>query len=126
MVDQILQCDLDVPCGRCCEVLATAKIFKQPCEKLSLQEVVPFRAGNSRAGQIRSTFPKMRWSFDEHQIHTIQIRQDFHNPQDEVLPTMSVACRRFLPTVSDVLIEPYEAPDGEVLIVKSPPYACVR
>lgn len=115
------QCDLEIPCGKCCEVLATAKILKQPCEKLSLQEVIAFRGGNSRAGQIRSTFPKMRWSFDDRQIYTIQIRQDFINPMCEALPTMPVTCRRFLPTPADVLIEPYEAPDGEVLIVTSPP-----
>lgn len=103
----------------------TAKIFKQPCERLSLQDVVAFRAGNSRIGQTRSTFPKINWSFDYPQKRTIHIYEPFDNPCGHALPTMPLTCRRFLPTPADVMIEPYEAEDGEVLLVKSTPFACV-
>ena len=38
---------------------------------------------------------------------------------------MPVQCRRFVRRASDVLVEPYEAFDGEIIFVESPPFACV-
>jgi hypothetical protein len=103
----------------------TAKIFKQPCVKISLKNVVPFRQGNSRAGQIKSVLPTLQWSFDDRQLRTAYICQDFACSNGRQVPTLEVTCRRFVPGPHDVLVEPYEAPDGEIMIVESSPYACV-
>lgn len=120
-----LQCDLSNPCGKCAEVFLTAKLFKQPCQKLSLDDVVVFRQGNARAGETRSTFPKLRWSFDYPEIRTIHITYNIPTRGYGDMPRMPITCRQFVPQPTDVLQEPYEAPDGEVMWVKSPPFACV-
>lgn len=44
---------------------------------------------------------------------------------DRVVPFMSVGCRRFVPGPNDVLSESYEAPDGDIISLEFPPFACV-
>ena len=118
------QSDLQTPCENCLKVLGTAKIFKFPCQKPSLHNVVPFRPGNSRAGEKQSTFPQLQWSYSERERITY-ICQDFTFGSSRLVPSMPVRCRRFVHRPSDVLVEPYEASDGEIIFVQSPPFACV-
>lgn len=119
------QCNFEFPCRKCKEDLASAKLSKQPCQKLSLHTVVPFRPGNSRAGETQSSFPKLAWCPDDPRLRTTFICQDFCLRNAHPVPTIPVTCRRFIPGPSDVLVEPYKASDGEVMFVTSPPYACV-
>ena len=116
------QCDLEVPCKNCKKVLATAKLYK-PCQKLSLHDIVSFRTGNSRAGLKHSVLPQLEWCSDE--LRTTNICQNFTFRTSHKVPTIALTCRRFIPGPNDVLDDPYEAPDGEITIVRLPPYACV-
>ena len=106
------------------KVQATAKIFRFPCKKPSLHDVVPFRPGNARAGKKQSTFPQLVWSYSEPE-RTTYICQDFTVRSSRRVPIMPLRCRRFVPRASDVLVEPYQASDGEIILVKTPPFACV-
>ena len=106
------------------KVQATAKIFRLPCKKPNLYDVVPFRPGNARAGVKQSTFPKLVWSYSEPE-RTTHICQDFALRSSRQVPIMSLRCRRFVPRPNDVLVEPYQAPDGEIILVQSPPFASV-
>jgi hypothetical protein len=44
------KCDENDPCRRCVEVSAKATIFRQPCFREPLDNVIAFRAGNARLG----------------------------------------------------------------------------
>lgn len=107
--------------------MGTATLFTQPCQKLDVGHAICFRTGNSRAGLTESVFPKLnnRWSFDYPQKRMTLITQDFVTAEGVTLPTLALTCRQFVPGPDDVLVEPYQAPDGEVILVKSPPFACV-
>lgn len=105
-------------------VQATAKIFRFPCQKPTLRNIVPFRPGNSRAGEKQSTFPQLVWSYSEPE-RTTYICQDFDFRSSSPVPIMPIRCRRFNPRPSDVLVETYEASDGEIILLERPPFACV-
>jgi hypothetical protein len=105
------------------KVQATAKIFRLPCKKPTLYNVVPFRPGNARAGEKQSTFPQLVWSYSEPE-RTTYICQDF-NVSSRQVPSMPVRCRRFVPRPCDVLVDPCQAADGEIILVQKPPFACV-
>ena len=100
------------------------KLYK-PCQKLSLHDIVAFRTGNSRAGFKHSVFPQLEWCSDDHELRTIHIRHNFSIRTSHQVPTLALTCRRFIPGPNDVLDEPYEASDGEVTIMRLPPFACV-
>ncbi len=116
---------MNIPCGKCAEILLSARLFKQPCQKLALDDVVVFRPGNARAGETVSKFPKLKWSFDYPESRNIHITYDVPSQNFGEMPRMPITCRRFVPVSRDVLREPYEAPDGDVIWVESPPFACV-
>ena len=111
----------EIPCEVDCESESTSKI---PCQKPALHNVIPFRPGNSRAGEKEATFPQLEWSYSEPE-RTVYTCQDFAFKSSRPIPTMAVRCRRFVPRPSDVLVEPCEASDGEIIFVQSPPFACV-
>lgn len=105
-----------------------AKLFTQPCIRLQIKDILPFRAGNGRLGQVRSTLPKFRWSMDNPELRKISVSPlflDGTNPTEDDLPCLTVKCRRFIPGPNDVLAETYEAPDGSTTTIEFPPYACV-
>jgi hypothetical protein len=106
------------------KVQAAAKIFRLPCKKPTLYNVIPFRPGNARAGVKQCTFPQLVWSYSEPE-RTTYISQDFTVRSFRQVPRLPLRCRRFVPRPSDVLVEPYEASDGEIILVQSPPFACV-
>ena len=107
------------------KVQATAKIFRFPCKKPTLYDVVPFRPGNARAGEKQSTFPQLVWSYSELE-RTTYIRQDFTVRSSRQVPIMPVRCRRFDPRPNDVLVDAFGATDGGIMLVQPPPFACVH
>ncbi len=113
-------------CRNCEKVQGTAKIFKQPCVRLFLKDVLPFRAGNSRTGSTRSVLPQFRWSFDHPQSKSIRIVPSLPGLDHRSLPALLVHCRRFLPGPADCVSETYESLDGSRLVIEYPAYACVR
>lgn len=90
----------------------TVKLFRQPCQRLDLTEVVPFRTGNARMGQIESILPKVDWAVENPLIRTALITYFFNDADVALLPKFKLPCRRFLQTENDVLAEQYEGPDG--------------
>jgi hypothetical protein len=121
------KCDFLSPCSKCEGVKDTALIFKQPCVRVSLKEVLPFRAGNSRIGAVRSKLPTFSWSPDHPEMKAGVIRHLLDGVGgDDYAPELRVICRLFVAGPADVLSETYEAPGGKTVVVQFPPYACVR
>lgn len=106
--------------------MLNARLFTQPCVRLMIKDVLPFRAGNSRLGQIRSALPKFQWSMDHSESRKIRISPLLSSAglPEVTLPSMSINCRKFLPGPNDVLGETYEASDGTSVFVEFPPFAC--
>lgn len=119
-----LQCDLEIPCGRCVQVSESAKLFTQPCQRVDLTDVIPFRTGNARMGQTTSVFPKPQW-FVGSRSRTALVTHFIEKVDVSELPTLQLLCRQFSPTQDDVLFEHYEDAYGQVIVVECPPVACV-
>lgn len=102
----------------------TAKIFKQPCCREKLDDIIAFRAGNSRAGKLRSENSRFRWSSGA-EIKVVNICYPFKDPVAQTTSTVSVKCRRFIPQEGDVLHDPQPTQSGQLMILHSDPYACV-
>lgn len=75
-------------------------------------------------GQTTSVFPKLAWSV-ESPTRTTSISHFFEGVDAALLPKLKLMCRKFAPTEDDVLVEHYEDVDGKVIVVASPPVACV-
>ncbi len=82
--------------------------------------------GNARAGLSRSKLPHLRWSSEDPKLRVVQVRFPFKAAQHAPYPTLSLNCRKFLPSSNDVLDDVWEAADGEQMVIVFPPYACVR
>ncbi|KAI8649999.1 hypothetical protein NCS56_01451500 [Fusarium sp. Ph1] len=119
------KCDLNVPCGRCVQVAGSVKLFRQPCQRVDLTDVIPFRTGNARMGQTNSVFPKLLWSVAS-PIRTTSVTHFVEGVDVALLPKLSLMCRQFSPTQDDVLFEHYEDADGKVMVVECPPVACIN
>ncbi|KAJ4220994.1 hypothetical protein NW759_007063 [Fusarium solani] len=119
------KCDLNVPCGRCIQVAGSVKLFRQPCQRVDLTDVIPFRTGNARMGQTNSVFPKLLWSVAS-PIRTTSVTHFVEGVDVALLPKLSLMCRQFSPTQDDVLFEHYEDADGKVMVVECPPVACIN
>ncbi|KAK4170968.1 hypothetical protein QBC36DRAFT_350679 [Triangularia setosa] len=118
-------CDENEPCGRCIVALAKAKVYQLPCYREPLDNVIAFRAGNARAGKMRSEPMSPRWFSDDTSPRTVTLSYPFkrRGVGDEI--TVTVQCRRFIPYEWDVMEEPWEVPTtGEVVSMKSPLFAC--
>ncbi|KAH7019025.1 hypothetical protein EDB80DRAFT_699706 [Ilyonectria destructans] len=118
------QCDENTPCARCISIASSAKLFRQPCFREPLDIVIAFRAGNARAGKIRSEPIKPNWSAEDLVLKTATLYYPFLKPGANAGVYLSIQCRKFLPDRQDVLIEPWALPNGEVVTITSPPYAC--
>ncbi|UPL00332.1 hypothetical protein LCI18_011266 [Fusarium solani-melongenae] len=119
------KCDLNMPCSRCVQVAGSVKLFRQPCQRVDLTDVIPFRTGNARVGQTNSVFPKLLWSI-ESPIRTTSVTHFVEGVDVASLPTLSLMCRQFSPTQDDVLYEHYEDAHGNVMVVTCPPVACIN
>lgn len=92
---------------------------------MKLKDVLPYRGGNSRAGERESKFPKLKWTSEDLRLRIATLTHPFAMQRSDALPTFTVECRRFIKGWNDVLTEAYEATDGSVVELKSPPIACV-
>ncbi|KAL6409292.1 Sat20 [Ilyonectria robusta] len=117
-------CDENTPCGRCTAVANRTKLFKQPCFRASLNDVIAFRAGNARAGEAWSKPIRPNWSAEDLVLKTATLYYPFIKPGASTGVYLSIQCRKFLPGHEDVLTEPWALPNGEVVTINSPPYAC--
>lgn len=117
-------CDENTPCARCMTVSGTAKIFKQPCCREKLDDIIAFRAGNSRAGKVRTENVKFRWSSQDCDVKVVELCYPFKDPSAQSELTISVKCRKFIPQAWDILDEPFPTQTGEVMVLRSEPYAC--
>ncbi|KAK0735347.1 hypothetical protein B0T21DRAFT_184667 [Apiosordaria backusii] len=116
-------CDENTPCGRCKIALANAKVYQLPCYREPLDNVIAFRAGNARAGKIRSEPMCPIWASDDPKPRTVILSYPFKAPGSGAGSTLTVQCRQFIPKEWDVLEEPWEIPTGEVITMKSSPFA---
>ncbi|KAL4955934.1 hypothetical protein BDW69DRAFT_159704 [Aspergillus filifer] len=121
-----VQCDGGLPCNNC-KVVETQLVYKGPCVRVSIQDLMPFRAGNSRTQQLRSTFPKYKWLSKDQEMKHIFIQHPWHDFFACCdVPLLQLRCRTFVPTQNDYLSETYESPDGKKMTIEFPPYACAN
>ncbi|RSL83485.1 hypothetical protein CEP52_016703 [Fusarium oligoseptatum] len=118
-------CDENEPCERCIRVAGSVKLFGQPCQRVDLADVIPFRTGNARMGQTDSVFPNPLWSVGN-PIRTTAVTHFFERVDVALLPKLKLMCRQFTPTEGDILFEHYEDADGKVVVVECPPVACIN
>lgn len=116
------QCNDETPCQRCTEVSTTSRTFKQPCYRVSLDDVMTFRAGDSDQGKIRSDLPTLEWS-RHGEIRRVHLRFPFDDVSI-VSPTLTIECREFVPKARDILSETFVV-KGEAMELVMPPYGCV-
>ena len=123
------QCDPKNPCDRCVSALQFPKVFRLPCFRARLNGIIAFRAGNSRAGKIRSepmNTPRTRSASNEIANKTVRLYYPFEDQCAGVGDAITVTCRRFVPHPSDVRTEPWKKlANGQILSLESPAYACV-
>ncbi|KPM41012.1 hypothetical protein AK830_g5517 [Neonectria ditissima] len=89
-----------------------------------LESIIPFRAGNARAGKVRSEPMKPQWCGINTAVKTVSLFYPFKARGSAQDLHFSVKCRKFLPREWDVLVEPWTSHDGEVVRLTSTPYAC--
>ncbi|KAL4795137.1 hypothetical protein BDV19DRAFT_177499 [Aspergillus venezuelensis] len=121
-----IQCDRGHPCNNC-KAVGTQLIYKEPCMRVSIKDLMPFRAGNSGTKQRRSEFLEYKWSSEYQEMKHIVIQhpwQDFVSGYD--IPRLHLRCRLFVPGQNDCLSETYESPDGKKMTIEFPPYACAK
>ena len=119
------QCGEGTPCPRCRKALSTSRKFDQPCSREYLNKVVPFRAGNSRAGKLRSEPLDPTWTSEEAGKKIVKLAYPFKNDAVISKTSITLTCSKFWPDERDVLVEPWELQNGDVADLESPPYACV-
>ncbi|KAF2189587.1 hypothetical protein K469DRAFT_43461 [Zopfia rhizophila CBS 207.26] len=119
------KCDDGNPCGRCKETQNSARAFTRVCYRDNIENVVPFREGNSRAKQENSELPHLQWDANVRYSRTLQLRYPFKRASTDTLPELQLTCRKFVPKLNqDVLIDVWEGTDGRKLIIEFPSWAC--
>ena len=115
------------------------RIFKQPCYREPLCNVVPFRlsekflvcprrlqpdclTGNSSLGQVRATYPKLQWANGDLKAVEVSLIRSF-GPHDHT-PVVKLKLREFVPSPRDNIDLEWKS-GGLVKIQKLPPFAIV-
>lgn len=117
-------CDQNKPCGRCLIALANAKVFSLPCYREPLENVIAFRAGNSRAGKIRSEPISIRWAGDDISPRVVALSYPFKKQGAGAGLTVTIKCRKFVPYEWDVMEEPWSISPTKSIPMISTPFAC--
>ncbi|GAB1317026.1 Zn(2)-C6 fungal-type domain-containing protein [Madurella fahalii] len=117
-------CDENTPCGRCIAVSNTAKVFRQPCYREPLNNVIAFRAGNARAGKIRSEPMVPRWASEDTLVRHVTLFYPFKAAIRASNANLVIQCRKFIPYTWDVLVEPWTISTGDVITLQSSPFTC--
>jgi hypothetical protein len=82
--------------------------------------------GNSRANQIESALPELRWASEDRTVHTLTLAYPFLLPSQNNRSVLEVQCRMFKPREGkDILTDVWQKSDGTNQIVVFPPLACV-
>jgi hypothetical protein len=115
----------NTPCGRCIAVSNTAKIFQQPCYREPLDNVLAFRAGNARAGKVRSEPMVPRWAAGGTVVRHVKLVYPFKVAAAGGNANLIILCRRFIPSEFDVMVEPWTTGTGETIDLQSSPFTCV-
>ncbi|MCJ1411862.1 hypothetical protein MMC19_005954 [Ptychographa xylographoides] len=113
-------CDDYTPCDTCIRKGTIGVIFRQPCYREKLDNVVAFRLGNSTQGQTRGVYPKVNWSVQDTTIRMIDLI--YPHAKDKVSPILTLECRVFVPGSKDVTDLHWKS-NGVEKDVKIPPYA---
>lgn len=87
--------------------------------------MIAFRTGNARAGKIRSEPVSPRWAAGDASPKTVTLAYPFKLAGAGSGAGLTVNCRRFSPHESDVMEEPWTAATGEIVRLKSSPFAAV-
>lgn len=88
--------------------------------------MIAFRAGNARAGKIRSEPMSPRWAAGDASPRTVTLAYPFKLAgAGSGAAGLTVNSRRFSPHESDVMEEPWTAATGEIVRLKSSPFAAV-
>ena len=115
------------------------RVFRQPCYRESLGNVIPFRlseeflrgprgleinsrTGNSGLGQTRATYPKLQWSEGNMKAVEISLISSF-GPHD-ITPAVKFNLRKFNPGPRDNIDFEWNS-GGLVKTLKMPAYAIV-
>ena len=134
-----MQCDENTPCQNCVKRAASTRVFKQPCYREPLGNVVPFRlsenllldprglvinseTGNAGLGQVRATYPKLQWSNGDLKTVVVSLVPSF-GPHDNI-PTVKFKLREFIPGPRDNIDLEWNS-GGLVKTQKMPAYAIV-
>ena len=92
------------------------RVFKQPCYREPIRNVVPFRlgeksfmglrgvdidsrTGSAGLGQVRTTYPKLQWSHGDLKVVDISLLQSFGSYENT--PTVKFKLRNFVPGPRD-------------------------
>lgn len=74
-------------------------------------------------GALSSELPNLVWP-PNRQHKKLEIRYPFTWISDRLIPTLTINCREFSPSSSDILSETWKVQD-QVIVLDLPPYACV-
>ena len=115
------------------------RVFRQPCYREPLGNVVPFRlsekflmrprgletdggTGNAALGQVRATYPKLQWSNGDLKAVEVSLVPSF-GPHDNT-PIVKFKLRKFIPSSRDNIDFDWIS-GGQVKTQKLPAYAIV-
>lgn len=115
------------------------KVFKQPCYREPLGNVVPFRLGekpivssrdfnidswigSAGLGQVRATYPRLQWSSGDLKGVEISLLQT-SGPHEDT-PTAKFELRKFIPRPRDIIDFDWNS-GGLVKTLEMPAYAIV-
>lgn len=101
------------------------KVLRQPCYREPLDNVITFRAGNARAGKIRSEPMSPQWAAGDTSPRVVTLAYPFKVAGAITDAGLTISCHRFIPHESDVMEEPWTAATGEIVKLKSSPFAAV-
>lgn len=117
------------------------RVFKQPCYREPLSNVVPFRLsegllpcqryfsaddskGNAGLGQLRATYPKVQWSGEDLEVKKVSLVQHLFSCPDENAPIITYKLRKFIPGPRDSIDLEWNS-HGLIKRQKMPAYAIV-
>ncbi|KAI0855002.1 hypothetical protein F4860DRAFT_497665 [Xylaria cubensis] len=118
-------CDEEDPCSKCIAVERSAVVRWPRCWHEKLGTIMTFRNGNSRANQIESVLPELRWASEDRTVHTLTLAYPFLLPSQNNRSVLEVQCRIFKPREGkDILTDVWQKSDGTNQTIVFPPLGC--
>lgn len=119
------QCEEGTPCGTCLRLYHSARAVIAPCYRADLDEIVPFRQGNSRYGMTKSKLLPYRWSSHDTTERVVDLVYPFELHEPTAVSKLSINCRRFV-VHQEIVMDPLTTTQGQTVVVENPPFAWVR